>query len=70
MCGSPVLPRDVIVVANLVCVVSVEGLLADVASRLVVEFVGEASIPLQHLLVVVERDRILLEVPHLIHITI
>ena len=61
VCCAPVLPRDMVVVPDLVSVVGVEGLVADMAEGLIVEFVGEPSIPLQSLLVVVELHCVLLE---------
>ena len=65
VCGAPVLPRDVIVVPDLVRVVGIEGLVAYVAEDLIVVFVGEAGVPLQPFLIVVELHRLLLELHQL-----
>ena len=50
---------------NLVRVVGVEGFVADEALDFLVEIVGEASLPLQSLLVVIEFHCLLLEAPQL-----
>ena len=63
---APILPRDMVVITDLVCVVSVEGLLADLAVRLVVVVAGEPVVPLEPLLVRVERHLHVLEFLHLI----
>ena len=54
--SAQVLPRDVLMVADLVRVVCVEGVVADVASSLLVVHVSNALIPLETLLFVVEAD--------------
>ena len=42
----PILPRDMVMIADLVCAVGVDGLLAAVALRLLVEVESETVVPL------------------------
>ena len=65
VCNAPVLPRDVLMIADLVRVVGVEGLLADMALVFLVEVVGEPSVPMQPIIVVIEVHCLLLEAPQL-----
>ena len=56
-----------VVIGDIVCVRGVEGLLSNVAARLVVEVEGEPVLLMLALLIIVERHRhLLLEVHHLI----
>ena len=63
--GAPVLPRYMVMVPDLVGVVGVEGLVAHLAVGLVGVIEGELVLPLQALLILVERHCLLLEVPQL-----
>ena len=63
VCSAPILPLDKVIIEDLVSMICIEGLVVDLSLGLVVEFVGEASIPLQPLLILVELHCILLETP-------
>ena len=65
VCSAPILPRHMVMIADIVGVVSVEGLVAYVAQGLIEVFVGEASVALQPFLVIVELHRLLLELHQL-----
>ena len=64
-CSPILLPRDMVVVADIVCVVCVEGLVRYMAVGVLIVAVSEPIIPLQAILIVVEPHRLLLKGPQL-----
>ena len=65
MCSATILPRDIVMIADLVTVVGVEGLVAYGALDFLDDLVGEPIVTLEKLLVVVEAHRLCLEAPQL-----